>query len=194
MIISTGVADADDIQLAVDTCRKEGNNQVSLLKCTSEYPATIDLANLITIPDMKQRFGVNVGVSDHTMSSIVPIVAVTLGARIVEKHFILDRKMGGPDSTFSMEPDEFKAMVDAVRDAEVSLGKVTYELTERNRNRRRSLFVVEDIKAGEVFTLKNVRSIRPCVGLEPKYLNDILGKKANKDLQKGTPLSILYIL
>lgn len=193
MIISTGVADVNDIQLAVDTCRSVGNNQISLLKCTSEYPATIDMANLLTIPDMKQRFGVNIGVSDHTMGSIVPMVAVSLGARIVEKHFILDRNLGGPDSPFSMEPNEFKAMVQSVRETETSLGNVTYELPERDKKRRRSIFVVEDIKAGEMITEKNIRSIRPGIGLEPKFFNEVLGKRTKMDLKKGTPLKNEYL-
>jgi pseudaminic acid synthase len=189
MIISTGVAEIDDIQLALDTCRKVGNNQITLLKCTSQYPATLKDANLLTIPEMKQRFGAKVGVSDHTMGSIVPIVAVSLGATVVEKHFILDRKLGGPDSAFSMEPNEFKEMVQSVRQAEAALGKVTYKVSENDRNRRRSLFVVKDIKAGEPFTDENVRSIRPGYGLHPKYLKEILGKKAKTDIKRGAPLS-----
>ncbi|PLB86671.1 pseudaminic acid synthase [Dysgonamonadaceae bacterium] len=189
MIISTGVAEIDDIQLALDTCRKVGNNQITLLKCTSQYPATLKDANLLTIPEMKQRFGAKVGVSDHTMGSIVPIVAVSLGATVVEKHFIIDRKLGGPDSAFSMEPNEFKEMVQSVRQAEAALGKVTYKVSENDRNRRRSLFVVKDIKAGEPFTDENVRSIRPGYGLHPKYLKEILGKKAKTDIKRGAPLS-----
>ena len=189
MIISTGVADNEDIQLALDTCFKTGNNQITLLKCTSQYPATIEDANLQTIPDMKKRFGVEVGVSDHTMGSLVPIVAVSLGAKVVEKHFILDRNLGGPDSAFSMEPQEFKEMVRAIRQAEAALGKVTYKVSENDRNRRRSLFAVKDIKAGEPFTDENVRSIRPGYGLHPKHLKEILGKKAKTDIKRGTPLS-----
>lgn len=189
MIISTGVASLSDIELAVNACRKVGNNDITLLKCTSEYPATPDLANLITIPNLRDTFNVKIGVSDHTMGSTVPIVAVTLGARVVEKHFILDRSLGGPDSAFSMEPKEFSEMVKACRDTEQALGKVTYQVSEANKKRRRSLFVVEDIKEGEEFTKKNVRSIRPGVGLAPIYLSEILGKKACKDLKKGEPLS-----
>lgn len=189
MIISTGVAEIEDIQLALDTCRNVGNNQITLLKCTSQYPATIKDANLITIPDIKQRFGVKVGVSDHTMGSLVPTVAVSLGATVVEKHFILDRKLGGPDSAFSMEPHEFKEMVQSVRQAEAALGKITYVVSENDKNRRRSLFVVKDIKAGEPFTEENVRSIRPGYGLHPKYLKKILGKESKEDMEKGIPLS-----
>jgi pseudaminic acid synthase len=192
MIISTGVADENDIQLALDACRKFGNNDITLLKCTSQYPATIEQANLLTIPDMKQRFGIKVGVSDHTMGSMVPVVAVSLGATVVEKHFILDRKLGGPDSAFSMEPHEFKEMVQAVRQAEAALGVVTYDVSEKDKNRRRSLFVVEDIKAGEVFTEQNIRSIRPGYGLHPKYYKEVLGKRARVDLERGAPLATKY--
>ncbi|KAA3742367.1 pseudaminic acid synthase, partial [Bacteroides salyersiae] len=133
MIISTGVADLDDIQLALDTCYKEGNYDISLLKCTSEYPATYEQANLLTIPDMIHRFGIPVGVSDHTMGSLVPIVAVSLGATIVEKHFILSRTNGGPDSAFSMEPNEFREMVDSIRNVERALGNVKYDITDYQR-------------------------------------------------------------
>lgn len=189
VIISTGMASEEDIRLAIETCRAVGNHNITLLKCTSEYPAPPEMANLLTIPDMKQRFGVEVGLSDHTMGSTVPVAAVALGARVIEKHFILDRSLGGPDAAFSMEPDEFKQMVDAVHEAFAALGAVTYELSERNRARRRSLFVAEDIKAGELLTEKNIRSVRPGVGLHPKYYNEVLGKKALVDLPKGTPLS-----
>jgi pseudaminic acid synthase len=193
IIISTGVADLKDISLVLEVCRNVGNNQISLLKCTSEYPATIEMANLITIPDMMRRFGVKVGVSDHTMGNIVPIVAVALGAKIVEKHFILDRNMGGPDSAFSMEPGEFKDMVKSVREAESSLGTISYEISDRDRNRRRSLFVVKDINAGDTITEQNVRSLRPGVGLAPIKINEIIGRKVKVDIKKGTPLSNDFI-
>lgn len=189
MIISTGVAEIKDIELALETCYNAGNRNITLLKCTSQYPATIDQANLITIPDMKKKFNVDVGVSDHTLGSIVPIIAVSLGATIIEKHFILDRKLGGVDSVFSMEPHEFKKMIDSVRQAEASLGKVTYEVTEKDQDRRRSLFIVKDIKAGEIITEENVRSIRPGYGMHPKYYYKVLGKIAKKDIERGTPLS-----
>jgi len=188
MIISTGAADRQDIQLAIDSCRKTGNNQITLLKCTSQYPATIERANLRTIPDMKQRYGVNVGVSDHTMGSLVPLVAVSLGAKIVEKHFILDRKLGGLDSSFSMEPEEFKKMVTDIRSAEKSLGKINYSILKEDKLRRRSLFVVKDIKKGESFTEENICSIRPGHGLHPKHLREVIGKKATSDIKRGTPL------
>lgn len=190
MIISTGIADIEDIQLAISACRKVGNNDITLLKCTSEYPATIETANLLTMIDMKQRFDVQIGLSDHTMGSVVPISAVALGATVIEKHFVLDRKMGGIDSTFSMEPDEFAYMVESCKQAFLALGKVSYEVNEKDRLRRRSLFVVENIKAGEIITEKNIRSVRPGYGLHPKYYMDILGKKTNKDLNKGSLLKM----
>ncbi len=193
MIISTGVAEIEDIQLALETCKKVGNNQITLLKCTSQYPASIEEANLLTIPDIKKRFGVNVGVSDHTMGSIVPVVAVSLGAKVIEKHFILDRKLGGPDFAFSMEPNEFKEMVDAVRQVEKAVGKVTYYVSDDDKKHRRSLFVVKDIKAGERFTEENIRSIRPGYGLHPKYLKRVLGREGKKNVEKGTPLGWEHI-
>jgi pseudaminic acid synthase len=190
MIISTGVAEIGDIELALEACYNAGNKDITLLKCTSQYPATIEQANLKTMVDMKERFGVKVGLSDHTMGSLVPTVAVSLGAEVVEKHFILDRSLGGPDSPFSMEPDEFAEMVSAVRNTEKVLGKVTYEVTDSDKMRRRSLFVVEDIKEGELITEKNVRSVRPGFGLHPKYLPEVLGKKAVTDIERGTALEI----
>jgi pseudaminic acid synthase len=185
IIMSTGVATQEDIQLAIDTCKSVGNNQITILKCTSQYPATIEQANMLTLPDMKLKFGVEVGLSDHTMGSLVPTVAVALGATVVEKHFILDRNLGGPDSAFSMEPHEFEEMVKAVRDTEAALGKITYEVSENDKNRRRSLFVVKDIKKGELITEEHVRSIRPGFGLHPKYYHEVLGKVAKQDLEKG---------
>ena len=193
MIISTGVAEIEDIELALEACYNAGNKDITLLKCTSQYPATIEQANLKTMVDMKERFGVKVGLSDHTMGSLVPTVAVSLGAEVVEKHFILDRSLGGPDSAFSMEPHEFKEMVSAVRNTEKVLGKVTYEISDTDKMRRRSLFVVEDIKAGDIITEKNVRSIRPGFGLHPKYLPEVLGKKATSDLEKGAPFELKNI-
>jgi len=190
MIISTGVAEIEDIQLAVDTCRKVGNEDITLLKCTSDYPATLEDANLVTIPDLKERFGVKVGVSDHTMGHTVPVVAVSLGAEVVEKHFILDRSLGGPDSAFSMEPSEFKQMVEEVRKAEKTLGNVTYEVSEKDKLRRRSLFAVKDIKKGDVITEENVRSVRPGYGLHPKNLDLIIGKRTNCNLCKGDPVKM----
>lgn len=191
MIISTGIASLSDIDAAVETCRKVGNNNIILLKCTSSYPAKVEDANLATIPNMKETFGVEVGLSDHTMGITVPAVSVALGARVIEKHIILNKEIGGPDSSFSLSIDEFKEMVKAVRDAEKAIGRVDYSMSEEKRSNRttgRSLFVVQDIKAGEVFTNDNVRSIRPGYGMHPKYLNSLINKKAKVDLLKGTPL------
>jgi pseudaminic acid synthase len=185
MIISTGVADLNDIQLALDTCHKEENSDISLLKCTSEYPATYEQANLLTIPDMKKRFGVKVGVSDHTMGNLVSVVAVSMGAEIVEKHFTLSRSNGGPDSAFSMEPQEFKEMVDKIRDVEKIIGNVTYDITDHERNKRRSLYAKEDIYKGEVFSNKNVGSFRPGFGLSPQYWDAIIGKTCEREIKKG---------
>jgi pseudaminic acid synthase len=179
----------DDIELALDACRRMGNNDIALLKCTSSYPAPVEEANMAMVKDFAERFDVIAGLSDHTMGSTVPVVATCFGAKIIEKHFILDRAIGGPDSSFSLNEEEFTAMVKAVREAESAIGIVDYCLTEKQlkgRNFSRSLYVVEDIKAGDVITDKNVRSIRPGFGLHPKYFNEIIGKIALKDIPKGT--------
>jgi len=192
IIMSTGIAKMGDIQDAIDACKRMGNNDIALLKCTSAYPSPLEDINLKTIPNMKDTFKTVVGLSDHTMGHAVAIGAVALGAKIVEKHLTLRRADGGADSKFSMEPEEFKLMVDSIRSIEKALGEVTYDLTEKQRNSRehsRSLFVVEDIKRGEVFTEKNIKSIRPGFGLESKYINDIIDRKASKDIRKGTPMS-----
>jgi pseudaminic acid synthase len=191
IIISTGIATLADIELAVETCRAVGNDNITLLKCTSSYPAPIEEANLLTIPNIKKTFGLNVGLSDHTMGASAAIAAVALGATVIEKHFILDRSQGGPDSSFSVEPPEFKGMVKSIREVEKALGKISYELTENAAGSKifaRSLFVVEDVKAGEIVTDKNVRSIRPGYGMHPKYYREVLGKIFSQDWQKGTPL------
>lgn len=191
VIISTGIASLTDIREAVWACRRAGNNKVALLKCTSAYPASIDEANLKTIPDIARRFKVVAGLSDHTLGITLPIAAVALGARVIEKHFILDRKLGGPDAVFSAEPREFAAMVKSIREVEAALGGVNYKLSKKILNPRtfsRSLFVVKDICAGELFTADNIRSIRPGFGLPPKYMISIVGKKARQTLKKGTPL------
>src|SRR5690554_408523 len=188
IIISTGVANEEDIKLAVETCKKVGNNDITLLKCTSQYPAKIEDANLSTITDMKKRFNVKIGLSDHTMGDIVPTTAVALGAVVIEKHFILDRNLGGADSSFSMEPKEFKEMVDRVRLVEASLGNVSYSITEKDVYKRRSLFAVKDIDEGEVFTKENVRSVRPGVGLHTKYYKSLLGEQSTRAYKKGDPL------
>jgi pseudaminic acid synthase len=192
MVISTGIADAGDIQLAVDACRRAGNDDITLLQCTSSYPAPVELANLRMIPNLAETFRVKSGLSDHTPGSAVAVGAVALGATMVEKHFILNRDLGGPDASFSMEPAEFKHMVNEIRTVEKALGTVDYSLTEKKRESRklaRSLFVVEDIAAGDEFTSQNVRSIRPGDGLHPQYLPEVLGRSAARSLVRGEPLS-----
>lgn len=196
IIMSTGIATEEDIKLAVDTCRKVGNNEIILLKCTSSYPAPIELANLKTMVDLKERFDVEVGLSDHTLGNTVPVVATSLGARVIEKHFILDKTIGGPDSEFSLDLEEFSNMVESVRRVEKSLGKVTYELpekVEKNRIFARSLFIVKDMKKGEKLSFDNVRSIRPGYGLHPKHLENVLGKTVNQNVKLGTPLDYSLI-
>ncbi len=192
VIMSTGMATYEEIEEAVQTLRQAGCRQLALLKCNSGYPAPPEEMNLRTIPDMARRFDLPVGLSDHTLGIAVPVAAVALGACIVEKHFTLSRATPGPDSAFSLEPAEFRAMVDAVRVAEKSLGAVNYQPTQReaaSRQYRRSLFVVAGVKAGEVFTEKNVRSIRPGHGLAPKHLSEVIGRRASRDIARGTPLS-----
>lgn len=192
IIISTGIATLNEIHDAVEACKSVGNHDITLLKCTSQYPSLIEDANLSTISDMRDRFGVAVGLSDHTMGYIVPLVSVSYGVTMIEKHFILDRSLGGPDASFSMEPDEFAEMVKNIRAAEASIGFIDYEMTEKKQKSRvfsRSLFAVKPIKKGEKFTNDNIRSIRPHHGLEPKYLPLILGATAAKDIDFATPLS-----
>jgi len=192
VIISTGIADISDINEAVNACRRMGNNDIFLLKCTSSYPAKIEDANLETLKNMQETFNVEVGLSDHTMGPVAPVVSVALGARLIEKHFILDKTIGGPDASFSLEPHEFKEMVNLVRDAEQSLGNIDYSMSETKKSNRkigRSLFIVQDVKAGEELTEANVRSIRPGHGLPPKHFKEILGKKAIVDIKRGTPLT-----
>lgn len=192
IIMSTGMATAEEIAAAVAAARAAGNRELALLKCTSSYPAPPEESHLRTIPDLQQRFGVPVGLSDHTLGIAVPVAAVALGACIIEKHVTESRAMGGPDSSFSLEPAEFRAMADAVRTAETSLGGVSYGPTEHERaslRYRRSLFAVEDIRRGEPFTAHNVRSIRPSIGLEPRHLEEVLRRRAACDIARGTPLS-----
>ena len=188
IIISTGIATIDEILDVVNICKKEGNENIVLLKCTSQYPAPLEEANLKTISNMKETFGVEVGFSDHTLGVTAPIVAVTLGAKVIEKHFILDKSIGGADCEFSLDKKEFKLLVDVIRDTEKLLGVVNYSLDEKKQKQRRfsrSLYVSKDIKKGEKFTLENVKSVRPGYGLHPKYLNDVLGKVALKDYKYG---------
>ena len=192
MIISTGIATLADIEAAVHACRRVGNSDITLLKCTSSYPAPVEEANLLTIPNLAQTFGVKVGLSDHTLGHAVAIAAVALGARVIEKHFILDRAIGGPDASFSLTPEEFKLMVDGVRTTELALGCISYELTEKvkaSRKFARSLFASQDIAAGEALTRQNVRSVRPSDGLPPVELPKLLGRKAKQPIPAGTPLS-----
>lgn len=185
MIISTGVAIQEDIELVLQVCHEEKNFDITLLKCTSDYPAAPEKANLMTMVDMRDRYRVKVGVSDHSMTNTIPMTAVALGATVVEKHFILDRSLGGIDSAFSLNPEEFASMVKVVREVEQTLGTVTYEVSDKDKGRRRSLYIAEDVKAGDVVTEKNVRSVRPGFGLHPKHLHKVLGKKFLKDCNTG---------
>ena len=192
VIISTGIATLEEIGEAVEACRSVGNDDVCLLKCTSQYPAKIEDASVATMMDMRERFQTAVGLSDHTMGSIVPVVAASLGAQVIEKHFILDRSIGGPDSSFSMDPGEFKDMIEQVRLAEMALGHTSYELTEKKRASRkyaRSLFVVKDVRKGELVNRENVRSIRPSAGMKPIELEKIFGRMFAEDVERGTPMS-----
>ena len=185
MIISTGVAEKEDIELALQVCHEEKNFDITLLKCTSDYPAAPEKANLMTMVDMRDRYRVKVGVSDHSMTNTIPMTAVALGATVVEKHFILDRSLGGIDSAFSLNPEEFASMVKTVREVEQTLGTVTYEVSDKDKGRRRSLYVAEDVKVGDVVTDANVRSVRPGYGIHPRYLTEVIGKKFVKSATKG---------
>ena len=188
MIISTGIATKEEIVDAVNICKKEGNKDIVLLKCTSAYPAPLEDANLLTIPDMASEFEVIAGFSDHTLGSTAPIAAVSLGAKVIEKHFIIDKSIGGADAEFSMNKKDFTQMVQAIRDTQKLLGSVSYNYDETNikgREFKRSLYVAKDIKKGEVFTNENLRSVRPGYGMHPKYLNDYLGKMAQKEYKFG---------
>lgn len=196
MIIATGIAEIEDIQLAVDACRRVGNNDITLLKCTSAYPAPVEEANVIMIRDLAERFGVKAGLSDHTIGAMVPVLAAANGAVMIEKHFILNKEVESEDATFSMDETEFRDMVQKVRLAEAAMGKVDYSLTEKMKNSRtacRSLYIAEDMKARDVITEQNVRSVRPGFGLHPKYLPEILGKRVNRDLTKGERMKLEYI-
>ncbi len=192
MIFATGIAKLGDIELAVNTCKEAGNEEIILLKCTSSYPAPYEDINLRTIPSMAQTFDCLAGLSDHSMGHAVADAAVALGARMVEKHLTLSRADGGADAAFSMEPEEFKIMVENIRKIEKALGQVTYELTPkqaREREHSRSLFVAKDMKAGEIFTPENLRSVRPACGLHTMHYEEILGKRITRDAKLGTPMS-----
>lgn len=197
LIMSTGMATVEEIEEALQCAREAGATEIALLKCTSAYPAPAEEMNLLTIPEMARRFGVPVGLSDHTMGIAAPVAAVALGACIIEKHLTLSRSTKGPDSAFSLEPQEFKAMVDAVRTVEKALGEVHFGPSgkeEASRAFRRSLFVVEDVKKGEAFTAANVRSIRPGDGLHPRHLTEVLGKSAAQGIKRGTPLTWEFVV
>jgi len=197
IIISTGMATRDEIDEAIQVAQREGARQIALLKCTSAYPASPEEMNLRAIPNMTRKFKVPVGLSDHTLGIAIPLAAVALGACIIEKHFTLSRSTLSPDSAFSLEPQEFKTMVEAVRTAEKALGKISYKVSEqeaKSRVFRRSLFVVRDMQKGEVFTEENVRSIRPGYGLPPHHLKDVLGRRASCDIKRGTPLSWEFVI
>lgn len=196
VIFATGIAYLEDIERALRVCREEGNEQIVLLKCTSAYPSPYEDMNLKVIPNMAEVFGCITGLSDHSMGTAAAVASVALGGKMIEKHLTLSREDGGPDGAFSMEPAEFKRMVEDVRIVEKALGKVTYELTQKQKNSRedsRSLFVVKDIRAGEELTKDNVRSIRPAFGMHTMYYEEILGRKACKDIARGTPLSWEHI-
>lgn len=192
IVLSTGIAYEEDMQLAIDTCREAGCEDITLLKCTTAYPTPLEVCNLSMIPEFAKRFGVKAGLSDHTMGWIAPVVATSLGATMIEKHFIIDRNLGGVDSAFSMSEEEFSEMVKHVRDAESCIGKVSFEPTETmiiGRRAARSLYVAQDVKAGDIITEKNIRSVRPGYGLHPKYLKEVLGKRFTKDCKIGDRLA-----
>jgi pseudaminic acid synthase len=192
VVISTGIAEISDIEDALDACKRNNNDEVILLKCTSAYPTPLSEVNLLAIPDLSSRFSVLVGLSDHTLGLSVPVAAVTLGACLVEKHLTMNRNLGGPDANFSLEPNEFETMVKTIREVEEALGEASYTLTDnmkRSREFSRSLYVTRDIIKGEPFTSDNVRSVRPGYGLPPKNLRKILGRKAKKSIKKGTPMA-----
>ena len=197
IIISTGIAYLEDIDLALRTCKEENNENIILLKCVSAYPAPFEEVNLRMMSNLGKTFGCMVGISDHTLGDEVAVASVALGAKVIEKHLTLKRSDGGPDADFSMEPNEFAEMVRKIRNIEKALGKECYELTEKqieNRNGSRSLFVAEDIKAGEKISKDNVRSVRPGIGMHTKHYEEILGKRAKCDLKKGTPMDWKYLL
>jgi pseudaminic acid synthase len=193
IIISTGIASYDDIHLAVETCRKVGNDNITLLKCTSSYPAPIAEANLAMMQQLAIDFKVKIGLSDHTLGSTVPVIATALGAEVIEKHFILDRSIGGPDASFSMNEIEFTAMVKAIREAEVAVGTTSYELSPKQvagKDFSRSLYVAKSINKGDIITESSIRSVRPGFSLHPKHLPEILGKTAKRDLKKGERITL----
>lgn len=196
IIISTGITTLEEIQEIIDICKTAGNNDITIMKCTSAYPASLDKMNILTIKDMVERFspqGVKIGLSDHSMNNETVIAAVALGATVIEKHLTLDRNIKTADSVFSLNPDEFKQMVESVRNTEKLLGEVNYDYSPNSRMHARSIFVVKDIQEGEFFTEENIRIIRPSKGLHPKHFFNILGKKSSKTLKRGTPLKLEFV-
>jgi pseudaminic acid synthase len=191
IIMSTGMATLAEIDEAVRTIREAGNDQLALLNCSSAYPSIADDMNLKNIKNLEETFGVPVGLSDHSLGSVAAVTSVAMGAKIIEKHFCMSREIENPDYSFSMEPDEFKKMVDDIRAAERAIGKIDYSISEKEKNSRifrRSIFAVEDIKSGEELTKDNIKIIRPGFGLKPKHWDNVLKTKAIKDIEKGTPL------
>ena len=196
MIISTGIAEQEDIELALEACHKMGNKDVTLLKCTSSYPAPIEEANMVMVKDLAERYGVDSGLSDHTLGATAPVVATCFGAKVIEKHFILNKEIGGPDAAFSLDEAEFTEMVKAVREAEKAIGKVDYSLTEKQKAGKafsRSLYIAEDVNEGDVITEENVRSVRPGFGMHPKHYKDLIGRSFKKEGKKGDRLSDDFI-
>ena len=193
IIMSTGIANYDDIKLAVETCRKAGNNDITVLKCTSSYPAPINEANLKMMKRFSKDFGVKVGLSDHTIGNLLPILSIALGATAIEKHFKLNDDVGGADAAFSVNEQDFKILVDEIRLAELAMGEETYELTEKQISGKRygrSLYISKDLKSGEILTKENIKSVRPGLSLHPKYYNEVLGRQVIKDLNKGSRFSL----
>jgi len=196
IIISTGIATYDEIKDVIQICKEEGNEKIILLKCTSAYPAELEDANLNTIPSLSKEFNVISGFSDHTLGTTAPVVATTLGAKIIEKHFILNKNIGGVDSDFSLDKEEFSKMVKAVRDTEKLLGNISYNMDDKKKKNRvfsRSLYISKDVRKDEVVSLENIKSVRPGHGLHPKYLNFVLGKKFTQDLEFAQALKLEYI-
>tara|TARA_B110000003_G_scaffold126842_1_gene128928 strand:- start:14288 stop:15304 length:1017 start_codon:yes stop_codon:yes gene_type:complete len=193
IIMSTGIATYDDIELAIRTCKGEGNNDITILKCTSSYPAPFEEANLIMIKKFAKEFKVKVGLSDHTMGNLVPILSIAMGAKVIEKHFILNHDVGGPDASFSMDEKEFTLLVKDIRNAELAIGQETFELTEKQISGRRfgrSIYVNKEIKAGDKITEENIKIVRPSFGLAPKYYFEVMGKSVNKNLSHGDRLNL----
>ena len=193
IIISTGIATFDDIKLAIKTCRKVGNNDITILKCTSSYPAPIDEANLVMMKEFAIDFNVKIGLSDHTLSNLVPIMSIAYGAKVIEKHFKLNDDVGGADASFSLNETQFKSLVDDIRSAESAIGLKSYNLSKKQISGKRfgrSIYISKNIKSGEKLSRENLKIVRPSLSLHPKYFYDILGKKVVKDFKKGSRISL----